>query len=185
MQSEAILKYAVALSLGGVFVICVSCFPVITNLSKGESVPETVATHVPEESELLVLPLWTGPESLIFRDPYLVPASALGTSEANVPKRIALYLETWPCGGPDQFVLGYLVVTSTGTFVWSSDKLYQEAAADDSVLRLELSELIAGHEAGPHLREFIRFQTDTIEFAAPDQSRLVAQRFLNRLPEPE
>src|SRR4029434_10808523 len=131
-----------------------SCFPVIANLSKGDTVPDAVAERVPSNSKLLVLPLWYGSKSSYFHSPYVIAASAIGTVEANVPRRVGMYLDTFVCGGPTTWVDGYLIITDSGSAIWNS-KYGENETHDILAVKRELLDLVEGHEAGPVLRKLI------------------------------
>ena len=169
---------AIALAVG---LVSTSCIPTIANLSKGETVPEAVATYVTTDSEILVLPLWSDKRRWNFRDPYLIPASVIGTTEANVPRRIGFYLDDFVCGGPSKFVVGYLVLTETGRFIWSNG--HNEKQSDTAALRAELYTLVSGEDIGPHLQDLMGFGSGDVGFRADRNDRLAVVRFLERIPE--
>ena len=169
----------VALILGGLTIP--ACVPRIANLSKGDSVPEVVALHTPAESGILVLPLWSEGQGYRFRDPYIVPASSIGTPDADVPRRMGFYFDWFVCGGPNKYVVGYLVVTESGRFIWSrygGDRISEFS----SVLGRELAELLSGHAVGPALQELMQYGDVRVGVHASQEERTAALGFLERIP---
>ena len=167
-----------------VSLVSTSCIPKIANLSTGDTVPEAVASHVATDSSLLVLPLWLDTKQYNFRDPYVIAASAIGTPEANVPRRTGFYFDAFVCGGPPKFVVGYLVVAEDGTFVWS-DFSGERTSHDSAILKEELTALVSGQETGPHLRDLMEYGTSELGFHADEADRRATAQFLERIPNAE
>ena len=165
-------------------VMSTSCFPVIANLSKGSTVPGTVATYFPSQSRLLVVPLWSEYPMWTFRDPYIIPASAIGTPDADVPRRTGFYIDTFACGGPWKYVIGYLIVPEDGSVIWSD--LRRGTPSDDRValsnegvaLRSELKLMFMEGEVGPRLRELMQYGTLKLEVHVNAKERAAALSFL-------
>ena len=169
---------ALALALG---LALTSCVPVIANLSKGDSVPTVIVAHAPQGSKILVLPLWLDTRAYNFHDPYVIPTSAIGTSAANVPRRMGFYFDSFVCGGPSTFVIGYLVVLESGTVIWSDVRGENESTS--RALKAELKTLVSGGKAGPGLTELMQYGTIEIGLDADKGERAAALRFLERIPD--
>ena len=160
---------------------CCSCLPTIANLSKGYSVPKAIASHAPVEEEILVLPLWWDSKTDNFHNPYIIPVSAIGTSTADVPKRTGFYIDTYACGEPSKYVVGFLVVLQAGTVVWS-DVRGETIFESNGPLKQELTALVSASVVGPGLRKLMQYGTIEIGLIAEDEERALAIRFLEKIP---
>ena len=158
-----------------------ACVPMIANFSKGQSVPTAVAAYAPMDSHLLVLPMWLDTRMYHFHSLYVIPASAIGTPQAAVPRRMGLYLDSFVCGGPTTFVVGYLVVLDTGTVIWS-DVRGDRSSSDKQTLKPELKALVTSGQLGPALRELIQYNSE-VAFDVPAEDRSVAMLLLDRIPD--
>ena len=166
-------------------VLCIAstaCIPTIAKFSAGATVPSVVASHAPTQSQILVLPLWHDTGMYHFHSPYVIPASAIGTPDAAVPKRIGMYLDSLVCGGPNTYVLGYLVAVDTGTVIWS-DALADRVATDRHTLKAELRTLILRGKLGPALRNLIQYELIPISFDVSDHDRTIAMSFVEGIHE--
>jgi len=161
----------------------IACFPVISNLSKGSTVPKDLQVNVSRDSHLLVLPLWTDSDGFEFRDPYIIRASAIGTPEADVPRRMGFYIDSFACGGPSKFVMGYLLVPDTGSVVWS-DIMGVRTSDDRSVIVGELKQMIASGNVGPRIRELAQYGDMKLTMHTKQENRVAALAFLEAMSSP-
>lgn len=161
-----------------------ACWPVIGNLSKGRTVPEAIERYVPKESRILVLPLWSDGDISNFRDPYIIPASAIGTPEAEVPRRMGFYIDMYACGGPWKYVTGYLVVLESGSVIWS-DFRGETTSNDVGTFKSELKLMLENGEVGPRLRELMQYRTGKLGMHASDKERAAALSFVQAIPDAE
>ena len=160
----------------------ISCLPTVANFSKGEAVPPSVATLVPKEAELLILPLWEDMRMPYFHSAYVIPAQAIGTEQAAVPRRVGMYLDTLVCGGPTTWVTGYLVVVNTGFVVWSNAR--GDYVTDGRrIMKAELTRFITSGEIGPELRDLIPYGSMKIAFDLTKEERTLARRLIDSIPD--
>jgi len=159
-----------------------SCIPMVANFSKGESVPVSVAAFVPKDAELLILPLWQDTRMPHFHSAYVIPAQAIGTEQAAVPRRVGMYLDSVVCGGPSTWVSGYLVVVNTGFVVWSNAR--GDYVADGRhIMKAELTRLIKSGEVSPALRELIPYGSMAIAFDLTSEERMLALGLIDGIPD--
>lgn len=165
----------------GLCLACCSCAPTIANLSKGYTVPKAIASHVPAEGEVLVLPLWSDSTAYNFHNPYIIPVSGIGTSTADVPKRMGFYIDMYACGGPSKYVVGFLVVLQDGMSIWT-DAHGQTVSESNKSLKQELIALVSESVVGPGLRELMQYGNAEMGLTAEDEERLSAIQFLEKTP---
>ena len=161
---------------------CTACVPMVANFSKDATAPTEISPYAPSDSQVLVLPMWEDTRMLHFHSSYVMPATAIGTPAAAVPRRTGMYLDSLVCGGPTTFVVGYLVVVDTGTFVWSDDRGLN-ASIDTHTLKPELKTLITSGNLGPALRELIQYGSVQVAFDLSRDERKIATKFLDRIPD--
>jgi hypothetical protein len=171
---------------------CTSCFPAITNFSKGEAVPLAISAYATAQSRILVLPLWQDTRMDHFHSSYVIPASAIGTAEAAVPRRTGMYLDSMVCGGPSTFIVGYLVIVDTGTAIWKRTlgervgHTEDERISDDwRTLKTELKRLLTSREVGPALRELMEYDSIPIAVDLSHDERTIAIHFVDEIPDQE
>jgi hypothetical protein len=183
--SNYVVGFVAMLGLG-----CMSCFPAITNFSKGQSVPAAISDHAPAGSRILVLPMWRDTHADHFHSSYVIPASALGTPEAAVPRRTGMYLDSIVCGGPTTFVVGYLVIVDTGTAVWSRTlgesigrAEPERISSDWLTLKPELKGLLMSRKVGPALRELMQYDSIYLAVDLSHDERTIAMQFVDEIPD--
>ena len=162
------------------FLAFTSCLPMISNVSKGDTVPAVIASEGPPESEILVLPFWSDQRSWNFHDPYVIPISAIGTPQASVPPRRAFYFEPFVCGGPPMYITDYLVVLESGTVIWT-DSRGSTISRSSTSLKAEVRSLLSEGRLGPGLAELMQWEPTHVGLVAEDQARSNALRFLDKI----
>jgi len=176
------LEYGAALVILGLWFS--ACIPKFTNFSNGATVPTTIATYVPKESHLLILPMWDDTRMHHFHSSYVIPTSAIGTPQGAVPPRKGMYLDAIDCGGPTTYVVGYLVVVDTGLVVWSDAK-GENVSSDTRGLKSELKGLLTSGKLGPRLSELIQYHPNEVSLDLTHDERTIAMGLVDSIPDAE
>jgi len=161
----------------------ISCWPVIANLAEGKTVPKDLDRYVPHDSRILVFPLWVDGEVYDFRDPYIITASAIGTPEARVLRRMGFYIDMYACGGPSKFVWGYLLMPDRGSVVWS-DPIGVRRSDDRNAFVGELKTMMSAGGVGPRIRGLIQYGDVRMKVHINEDEGEAALAFLDAMSAP-